>query len=87
MTELEPKADWTGFPQKLVLGAFGILFTMLVTYFIWLGTEMVEVRQKVTSIESRLAVIDLRKDTDQLMKSESNKQRLDALEEEGTGTE
>lgn len=87
MTEAKKSSGWTDFPQKMVLGAFGILFTMLVGYFIWLGTAMVEVRAKVIEIERRMTQLDIGKDRDALLKAESNRQRLDALEEEGQGTE
>ena len=85
------KGEWHGFLPKLALGAFGIMFTMLVGYFVWLGTAVVEVRAKVTNIEASVAslnrsVADLnqtrREQAD--AKSESNSARIGALEEEGT---
>ena len=81
------KEDWSGFPQKAALGALGILFTVLVGYFIWLGTAMVEVRQKVTAIELTVKSLSETRRIAQQEDQDSNAQRLDALEEEGEGTE
>jgi hypothetical protein len=83
----EQKSEWVGFPQKAALGAFGILFTLLVGYFIWLGTTIVEVRQKVIAIEASVKALNESRREQADAKAESNKQRIDALEEEGEGTE
>lgn len=89
-----PNTGWEGFYPKAALGAFGILFTLLIGYFIWLGTTIVEVRSKVTGIEAsvkhleaNMKIIDANRTERADEKSESNKQRIDALEEEGEGTE
>lgn len=82
-----PNSGWAGFFPKAVLGACGILFTMLVGYFIWLGTTLVEVKQKVEAIDASVKILNETRREQVEARSESNKQRIDALEEEGEGTE
>ena len=78
---------WEGFFPKVVLGAFGIIFTMLLAYFVWLGTAVVEVRAKVTAIEAAVTSLNISRQSGLDARAESNKRRIDALEEEGEGTE
>lgn len=72
--------NWEGFPQKVALGALGIMFTVLIAYFVWLGTAMVEVRGKVTNIELAIKSLNETRQVTASDKSENNSRRLDALE-------
>lgn len=76
------KSDWRGFPQKLALAAAGILFTILVSYFIWLGTAVTEVRYKVTTIEMTVKSLNDTRRREQQAGQHRNAQRIEALEEE-----
>lgn len=87
VTSKMPNTGWTGFVPKLALGAAGILFALLVGYFIWLGTTLVTVKQDVAVIKGDVSSLKEARERDTAAKSESNKRRIDALEEEGAGTE
>lgn len=78
---------WAGFLPKLALGAFGIMFTILLGYFIWLGTTVIDVRSKVTAIEVAVKSLNATRARQLDSRADSNTQRLNALEEEGEGTE
>lgn len=69
-----PNSGWSGFFPKAALGAFGILFTLLVGYFVWLGTAVIEVREKAIIIEARL--VNIEDGVNSL--DESRRRRIDA---------
>lgn len=76
-----PNSGWSGFVPKMTLGALGILFTLLVGYFIWLGTTLVTVKNKVANIEIQVISLNESRQAGTEQLSHENSQRITQLEE------
>lgn len=79
-----PFDQWHGFGSKLLLGASGIIFTALLAYFIWLGTSVVRIDARTTSIEKSVASLVEARTVGTARQSDENTQRINELESGST---
>lgn len=77
MTILPPRA---GIAEKILIGIVGTLFVALLSFFVWLATTVIDIRERVVRIETTAKALSDARDREIQNKGNSNAARIERLE-------
>lgn len=73
----------SGFAQRALTWVAGIVGTILIIFFVWLATTVIDIRERVVRIETTAKALSDARDRDVQNVGARNAARIDRLESEG----